>query len=139
MTLLPSLKRKRRTIHTFAYASGSDDLKKKNLMSTTSLPTAALRTDRSVGLAFGACALGFVIAAAAIAGFLPIQFSIVSVFLCAGPHNWVEARYFLSRLPARWGRLRGFFLLGFAGVLALTAGFAGLPHLLTAIEVSEEA
>ena len=22
-----------------------------------------------------------------------------SVFLCAGPHNWVEARYFLSRLP----------------------------------------
>jgi hypothetical protein len=107
-------------------------------MSTTTVYPAALRTDRPIGLTFGFCALGFVIAMAAIAGLLPIQFSIVSVFLCAGPHNWVEARYFLSRLPARWGRLRGFFVLGFVGVLVLTAGFAGLPFLLTAIDVGQE-
>src|SRR6266404_3770330 len=107
-------------------------------MSTTSLPSVALRTDRSVGVAFGALALGFVIGVAAIAGLLPIQFSIVSVFLCAGPHNWVEARYFLSRLPARWGRLQAYFLFGFAGVFMLTAGFAGLPYLLEAFEAGAE-
>ena len=39
---------------------------------------------------------------------------------------FTEFRYFLTRLPARWGRLRGFFLLAFAGVVALTAAFAGL-------------
>jgi len=74
-----------------------------------------------------------VIAMAAIAGFLPIQFSIVSVFLCAGPHNWVEARYFMSRLPGRWGRLWSYFVLGFAGVILLTAGFAALPMVLDAL------
>src|SRR6266446_3839798 len=99
-------------------------------MSTTVLDTADLRVERTVGLTFGLCALGFVVMAAAVAGFLPIQFSIVSVFLCAGPHNWVEARYFLSRLPARWGRLRSYFVLGFAGVLLLTAALAALRPVL---------
>jgi hypothetical protein len=75
---------------------------------------------------------------AAIAGLLPIQFSIVSVFLCAGPHNWVEARYFLSRLPARWGRLQAYFLFGFAGVFTLTAAFATTPHLLQSLNVNGE-
>ncbi|MSU77825.1 MAG: hypothetical protein EXS16_06985 [Gemmataceae bacterium] len=78
---------------------------------------------------FGVCALGLVATAALVAGWLPIAFSIVTVFLFAGPHNWVEARYFLSRLPARWGRLQGFFLVGFIGVVGLTAGFAGLSYL----------
>src|SRR6202453_3718730 len=79
---------------------------------------------------FGVCMLGFIVAMAVVAGGLPLQFSIISVFLCAGPHNWVEARYFMSRLPARWGRLRFYFLFGFAGVALLTAGFAFLPALL---------
>lgn len=107
-------------------------------MSTTALPSAAFRTDRSIGRTFGVCAVGFVLMTAAVAGFLPIEFSIVSVFLCAGPHNWVEARYFLSRLPARWGRLQAYFLFGFAGVFTLTAGFAAAPHLLHSLEVSAE-
>ncbi|MBS0209000.1 MAG: hypothetical protein JSS27_08615 [Planctomycetes bacterium] len=64
-----------------------------------------------------------------LAGWLPIGFSIVTVFLFAGPHNWLEARYFLSRMPGRWGALRTFFLTGIAGVVALTAGFALLPWL----------
>jgi hypothetical protein len=68
-------------------------------------------------------------ASAFLVGWAPLRFSVVAVFLFAGPHNWIEARYFLARLPARCGRLRGFFLVGLGGVLALTAGFAALPWL----------
>jgi hypothetical protein len=78
---------------------------------------------------FAATALALAAAAALLAGWAPLGFSIVTVFLFAGPHNWFELRYFLTRLPARWGKLRGFFLLGFGGVVALTAGFACLPLL----------
>ena len=67
--------------------------------------------------------------AALLAGWAPLGFSIVTVFLFAGPHNWIEARYFLARLPARWGKLRGFFLLAFAGIFGLTAAYAALPWL----------
>jgi hypothetical protein len=92
--------------------------------------SASLQPPRAAALPAGAgfvcAALGIALAAAALAGWAPVRFSIVTVFLFAGPHNWLEARYFLTRLPARWGRLRGFFLLGFAGVVALTAAFAGL-------------
>ncbi len=107
-------------------------------MSTTAIDF-AVGADRPHGLMFGTCTLSFVILTAAMAGFLPIEFSILSVFLCAGPHNWVEARYFLSRLPARWGRLRSFFLLGFAGVLVLTASFAAMPLVLTLLHAETDA
>ena len=76
--------------------------------------------------AFALTALGAASAAAVLAGWAPLRFSIVTVFLFAGPHNWLEFRYFLTRMPARWGRLRGFFLFAFAGVLALAAAFVGL-------------
>src|SRR5262249_19061357 len=66
-------------------------------------------------------------AAAVLAGGLPLGFSIVTVFLFAGPHNWFEIRYFLSRLPARWGKLRSFFVVGLGGVGALTGLFVALP------------
>ncbi|HEY7425394.1 MAG TPA: hypothetical protein VH682_14280, partial [Gemmataceae bacterium] len=75
---------------------------------------------------FICAALGTALAAALLAGWAPLRFSIVTVFLFAGPHNWLEFRYFLTRLPARWGRLRGFFLLAFAGIFGLTAAFAAL-------------
>jgi hypothetical protein len=71
--------------------------------------------------------------AALLAGWLPVTFSIVTVFLFAGPHNWVEFRYFLTRLPGRWGKLRGFFLFAFGGVLVLTGGFAALRWLAPAL------
>lgn len=81
-----------------------------------------------VGLATAA-ALGLALASALLAGWAPLGFSIATVFLFAGPHNWMEFRYFLNRMPARWGPLRGFFLAAIAGALLLTAGFAALPWL----------
>lgn len=50
------------------------------------------------------------IASAGLAGLLPLQISIVTVFLFAGPHNWFELRYFITRLPVRFGRSRTFFM-----------------------------
>lgn len=59
----------------------------------------------------------------------PIGVSIAAVFLFAGPHNWQEARYFLSRMPARWGRLSGYFSLGIGGTAMLGGMFASMPWL----------
>jgi hypothetical protein len=78
---------------------------------------------------FSLVTLGLAGAAALLAGWAPLGFSIVTVFLFAGPHNWLEARYFLARLPARWGKLHGFFLLSFTGILGLSAAFALLGWL----------
>src|SRR6516164_3020188 len=75
---------------------------------------------------------GFLVLAglsAALAGFMPIGFSIGTVFLFAGPHNWIEARYFLARMPGRWGRLRGYFLWAWAGALGFSLLFAGMTVL----------
>jgi hypothetical protein len=90
-------------------------------------------------LAFGLTALGIALAAAVLAGWVPVRFSIVTVFLFAGPHNWLEFRYFLTRMPARWGRLRGFFLLAFAGIIGLTGSYAVLVYLFQYQRLSEDA
>lgn len=74
-----------------------------------------------------------VAAAALLAGWFPIGFSIAIVFLFAGPHNWLEARYFMTRMPARWGRLRGYFTLGIGGVVALAATMIAIPSIAAAL------
>ncbi len=79
--------------------------------------------------AFAFVTLALVSASALLAGWMPLRFSIVTVFLFAGPHNLFELRYFLSRLPARLGRSRNFFVLAFAGVAFLLAAYAALPSL----------
>lgn len=79
---------------------------------------------------FSVVAVSVVLAAALLAGGLPIGCSIVVVFLFAGPHNWLEARYMLSRMPARWGSLRPFFLTGLLGGLLLAGAAAAMPHVL---------
>src|SRR6266508_2401042 len=66
---------------------------------------------------------------AALAIWIPLQFSVVTVFLFAGPHNWFELRYFLMRLPARFGRSRNFFAVAFAGIFLLTIAYISLPAL----------
>jgi hypothetical protein len=78
---------------------------------------------------FAALVVGAALASALLASWLPLQFSIVTLFLFAGPHNWFELRYFLMRLPARFGRSRNFFLTAFAGIGLLTLAYASLPAL----------
>ncbi len=66
---------------------------------------------------------------ALMASWLPLQFSVVTVFLFAGPHNWFELRYFLMRLPVRFGKSRTFFLTAFAGIAFLSLAYIALPLL----------
>ena len=56
----------------------------------------------------------------------PLQLSIVTIFLFAGPHNLMEFRYFASRMPVRWGRSRTFYSVGIGGVVVLTAAYLTL-------------
>src|SRR3954471_5878678 len=86
------------------------------------------RTHVSV-TAFAAILVGSAIVSAALASWLPLQMSIVTVFLFAGPHNWFEAHYFLTRLPARFGRSRNFFIVAFAGIGGLSLAYVLLPAL----------
>jgi hypothetical protein len=86
------------------------------------------------GLAFATGIAGLAIGAAALAGTLPVPFAIAAVFLFAGPHNWFEARYILGRLPARVGKLRGFFFVSALGIVGLTIGYAALPWLAGRLE-----
>lgn len=71
------------------------------------------------------CVLG----AALLATWLPLQVSIITVFLFAGPHNWFEFRYFLMRLPVRFGKSRNFFITAFSGIAILTATYVSLPFI----------
>ena len=78
---------------------------------------------------FAAILITTAAASAALASWLPLQLSIATVFLFAGPHNWFEARYFLMRLPARFGRSGNFFLVAFVGIGFLTFAYVTLPLL----------
>lgn len=70
---------------------------------------------------FGWSFAAVAVASCALAGLAPLGFSIVTVFLFAGPHNWMEARFFLSRIPRRWERGKVYYLTGLFGVLTLFA------------------
>jgi len=79
--------------------------------------------------AFAGILIACACASALLASWLPLQFSIVTVFLFAGPHNWFELRYFLMRMPVRFGKSRNFFITAFAGIGLLTAAYVALPVL----------
>jgi hypothetical protein len=89
---------------------------------------------RVIVLTLAVCVVG----AAVLASWLPLQVSIITVFLFAGPHNWFEFRYFLMRLPVRFGRSRNFFTVAFAGLAILTTTYIALPLLYRAVTVSTE-
>jgi hypothetical protein len=93
----------------------------------------------SSGLLLAGALVAIAVGAAALAGWMPIAFSIATVFLFAGPHNWLEARYILGRLPARAGKLWGFFAVSFAGIVGLTAAFAYIPSYLGSAAAALEA
>ncbi len=103
----------------------------------TALVDEAIRSPAGVPAAprsaymFAVAAVTLIVAACLLAGWAPLGFSIVTVFLFAGPHNWLEARYMLTRMPARWGPLTPYFTIGIAGVLVL-AGWIAAQHWLGA-------
>jgi hypothetical protein len=74
---------------------------------------------------FGAFMLSCAVAAALIGSF-PLQLSIVTIFLFAGPHNLMEFRYFAARMPVRWGKSKLFYSVGIGGVGVLTAAYLTL-------------
>src|SRR5437764_14798135 len=78
---------------------------------------------------FAAILIASAALSAAFASLLPLQASILTVFLFAGPHNWFELRYFLMRLPVRFGKSRSFFVTAFAGIGLLTLAYIALPVL----------
>ena len=89
-------------------------------------PLARRGRTASSSLKFAAPFVGFCLAAALLVSWQPLWLSVATVFLFAGPHNWMELRYFLARMPARWGRARAFYATGLGGVAALTVGYATL-------------
>jgi hypothetical protein len=89
---------------------------------------------RGFTVVIAACA----VASAALASWLPLQVSIVTLFVFAGPHNWFELRYFLSRLPVRFGRSRNFFITAFTGLGFLTLTYVSLPLLYRTAAMTEE-
>jgi len=64
--------------------------------------------------------------AALLIGSFPLAASIATIFLFAGVHNFMEFRYFMSRMPLHWGRSRTFYSVGIAGVLTLSAAYLTL-------------
>jgi hypothetical protein len=80
-------------------------------------------------LPFGLSFLSFCLIAALLISWKPLQLSIATIFLFAGPHNWIEFRYFLARMPARWGRSKLFYTAGLGGVALLTAAYLVLYSL----------
>lgn len=91
---------------------------------------ASLAASRQLSLrVFAGTLIACACLSALLASWLPLQFSIVTVFLFAGPHNWFELRYFLMRLPVRFGKSRNFFVTAFAGIGFLTVTYITLPVL----------
>ncbi|QQS39623.1 MAG: hypothetical protein IPM63_09565 [Acidobacteriota bacterium] len=68
------------------------------------------------------------VAALAIGGF-PLQASILTIFLFAGVHNFMEFRYFLARMPLVWGRSTVYYSVAIFGTIALTAGYLAIYFL----------
>jgi hypothetical protein len=83
------------------------------------------------GFAFALGFVGLAVVAAILSGTLPISFAFAAVFLFAGPHNWLELRYALGRMPARAGKLRAFFLVSAVGIAGLGGAYALLPYVMT--------
>jgi hypothetical protein len=72
--------------------------------------------------------LGIAVVAAITIGSFPLQASIATIFLFAGLHNWFEFRYFVGRMPLRWGRSAPFYFVAMGGVLTL-AGLYWVAYL----------
>lgn len=68
----------------------------------------------------------FCVSAAALIGNFPLQASILTIFLFAGVHNFMEFRYFVARMPVRWGKSKNYYAFGIGGVIILTAAYLAI-------------
>lgn len=100
-------------------------------------PAELAHAQRGASVFVGALVL-CIFSSAAAASWIPLPLSIATVFLFAGPHNWFELRYFLMRLPVRFGKSRNFFLTAFTGLLFLTITYVSLPLIYRATTWSNE-
>lgn len=78
-------------------------------------------------LRFGAAAGGLLLGATLLVAKAPLEFALASVFLFAGPHNWMEFRYAVARLPSRLAVFRRFFSVALGGIVLLTVGSWAIP------------
>lgn len=67
--------------------------------------------------------LAFCALTAALVGSFPLQLSIITIFLFAGVHNFMEFRYFVARMPLVWGKSKTFYAVGIGGVIMLAGGY----------------
>jgi hypothetical protein len=102
-------------------------------------PLERARHAQVFSLSLAASCLSFCLLAALLISWWPLQLSIVTIFLFAGPHNWMEFRYFLARMPARWGKSKLFYTVGLGGVALLTASYVLLYALGQSWYLSETA
>ena len=100
--------------------------------------TSLSASNRSRVHAFLVILIVWMVLSASLSVWMPLQFSILTVFIFAGPHNWFELRYFLTRLPVRFGKSRPFFLTAFMGLGVLTLAYVSLPLLYRYGSWSEE-
>lgn len=94
---------------------------------------------QTFALPFAVCFLLFALFSALMIGWKPLQLSIATIFLFAGPHNWFEFRYFLARMPRRWGRSKTFFTVALGGVFLLTVSYLTLYYLGQSWYLNEDA
>lgn len=92
------------------------------------LRSAASAAPGSAGILLGASVLFCALAALAIGGF-PLQASILTIFLFAGVHNFMEFRYFVARMPIVWGKSAFYYFYAIAGTVGLTAGYVAIYFL----------
>ena len=76
---------------------------------------------------FAVGAVLIAVAATALGILAPVSIGIGILFVFAGPHNWIEARYVLSRLPSRFAPVAPFMIGGVVGVLVLATSATLLP------------
>jgi hypothetical protein len=84
------------------------------------------RFELASGHVFAALFVTLCAVAAVVIGSFPLQMSIVTIFLFAGVHNFVEFRYFAARMPVRWGKSRLYYSIGIGGVVFLAAAYITL-------------
>src|SRR6476659_3561760 len=84
------------------------------------------RYELSSAAVFCALFVTFCAMSAAVIGSFPLAASIATIFLFAGVHNFMEFRYFVARMPLRWGRSRTFYTVGIGGVVVLAAAYLTL-------------